>query len=222
MSLPCRRTVPCPRAATDEQADDEVVRDGEQPPLDEHEAAGEVLGVGDVEPRRVVRLRAEAERRVAVGAEATVAAVVGHAPRPAEHAEVEVEEPAGVAAGEEDREERDDADHGEGDPQEPEREEVRDGEEPLDEPEPPRERLVEAGVEGDGADRTGVTRVGGLLLLRESRCGDRRRGAGLRRVGGGRAAAGRAVAAARTPDDEGDGDPGHGETDEEERRRRGA
>ena len=59
--------------------------------LTSDEAAGEVLGVGDVEVGRVVGDVGEGERRVAVGAQGAVA-VVGDPPGPAEDAEVEAEE----------------------------------------------------------------------------------------------------------------------------------
>ena len=45
-----------PRAAADEHGDDQVLRDGQQPPLHEHEPARQPLRVLDVERRRVVRL----------------------------------------------------------------------------------------------------------------------------------------------------------------------
>ena len=92
--------------AAEEDPDDDVLRDREEPPLHEHEPARQPLRVRDVEPRRVVRHVVERERRVAIGAERGVR-VEGDPPRPAQHAEVEVEDAARVAAREEDREERD-------------------------------------------------------------------------------------------------------------------
>ena len=62
--------------------------------LDQGQAAGELLRVGDVEPGRVVGDVGEGERRVAVGAQRAVA-VVGDPPRPAEHTDIEVEDPRG-------------------------------------------------------------------------------------------------------------------------------
>ncbi len=121
--------------AAEEDPDDDVVRDREQPPLHEHEAAREALGVLDVESRRVVGHVVERERRIAVRAERAVG-VERDAPRPAEHSDVEVEDPARVAARDEDREERDDREHEEREPQEREHDVVRDREEPLHEPEP--------------------------------------------------------------------------------------
>ena len=58
--------------ATVEEGDDDVVRDGEQPPLDQDKATGQVLGVLDLQARRVVRDRLEGERGIAVGAESAV------------------------------------------------------------------------------------------------------------------------------------------------------
>ena len=124
-----------PGAPADEDPDDQVVRDGQQPPLDEHEPAREVLGVVDLEVGRVVLDLRQREGRVAVGRERAVG-VVGHAPRPAQDPDVEVEDRPGVAAGEQDREERDDAEDREGHPQEGQHDEVRNREEPLDQPEP--------------------------------------------------------------------------------------
>ena len=89
--------------------------------------------------RRVVGHVVERERRVAVGAERAVG-VEGDPPRPAQHADVEVEDASRVAAGEEDREERDDRQHEKAQPEEDEHDVVRDREEPLDEPEPAAQR----------------------------------------------------------------------------------
>ena len=111
------------------------MRDREQPPLDEDEPARELLGILDVEPRRVRRVVGKGEGRVLVRAEGAVG-VEADAPRPAEDADVEVEDPAGVAAGEEDREACDDGREHEADPEEEENDEVRDGEQPLEEPLP--------------------------------------------------------------------------------------
>ena len=132
----------CRVAAAEEDSDDDVVGDGEQPPLHEHEAAREPLWIGQLERRRVVLRLAERERRVTVGAKRAVR-VEGHPPRPAQHAHVEVEDPSRVAAGEEDREECDDRQNQEGEPEEEEHDVVRDRKQPLDEPEP----AAEAGVE---------------------------------------------------------------------------
>src|SRR5204863_7822123 len=55
------------------------------------------------------------------------------------HADIEVEQASRVATGEENREERDDADECECDPEEEEHDEVRDREKPFDEPEPATE-----------------------------------------------------------------------------------
>ena len=58
--------------ASGEDADHEVVRQREQPPLDQDQTAGELGRIRDLEPRRVVRVVGEAERRVAIGAERVV------------------------------------------------------------------------------------------------------------------------------------------------------
>ena len=124
---------PCCPGSAGEDRDDQVVRDREQPPLDEHEPARELLGIVDLQPRRVVGAVGEREGRILVGSEGAVG-VEADAPRPAEHADVEVEDAAGVAAGEEDREAGDDGRDREADPEEEEDDEVRDGEQPLEEP----------------------------------------------------------------------------------------
>src|SRR6266511_2662050 len=65
----------CPRrpVAAGKDRDDEVVRQGEQPPLHEHEPAGERLRIVDLEPRRVVGGVLETEGRVLIGAKCAVA-----------------------------------------------------------------------------------------------------------------------------------------------------
>src|SRR5581483_3730247 len=92
--------------AADKDRDDEIVRQREQPPLDEHEPARERLGVYDLEPGRIVRDVLQREGRIPVSTECAVTAEAD-APRPTEHADVEVEQPPRVAAAEEDREEGD-------------------------------------------------------------------------------------------------------------------
>ena len=131
----------CRVAAAEEDPDDDVVGDGKQPPLHEHEPAREPLRVGQLERRRVLGV-VEREGRVAVGAERAVR-VEHHPPRPAQHSHVEVEDPSRVAAGEEDREERDHRQHQEGQPEEEQHHEVRDRQQPLDEPEPAAQARVE-------------------------------------------------------------------------------
>ena len=111
------------------------MRESKEPPLDEHKPARERLGVLDLEPGGVVGHVLEREGRVLVGAECAVG-VEADAPRPAEDADVEVEQPFWVAAGEEDREERDHADDSERDPEEEEHDEVRDEQQPFDQPQP--------------------------------------------------------------------------------------
>src|SRR5882762_6044489 len=76
--------------ATGEDGDDGVVRDGQQPPFDQDQAAGEPCGVGDVQRGGVVGVLVQAERRVAVGAQGAVG-VVADPPGPAQHAQVEAE-----------------------------------------------------------------------------------------------------------------------------------
>ena len=131
-----------PAAATDDHADDEVLRDREQPPLDEHEPPRERAGVLDRKARRVVGDVVECEWRIAVGAERSER-VEADPPRPAEHADVEVEDRPWVPAGEEDREERDDAEQDVRRPQEDEDDVVGDREQPLDDPQPAAQLGVE-------------------------------------------------------------------------------
>ena len=122
--------------AAGEDAGDAVLRDaGSHQPISGSPAAA--LRVGDLEPRRVVGDVGEREGRVAVGAVGGEG-VEAHAPRPAQHAEVEVEDPARVAAAEQQRDERDQREQDERDPEEREDEEVRHDEQPLDQPEPAR------------------------------------------------------------------------------------
>ncbi len=124
-----------PPAPAEEDPRDGVLRDREQPPLHEHEPARQALGVVDLEPRGVVGHVLERERRVPIGAEGGVR-VEADPPGPAEDADVEVEDPARVAPGHEDREERDDREHGEGEPEERQQDVVRNREQPFDDPEP--------------------------------------------------------------------------------------
>ena len=138
-----------PLSAADEDADHDVLRNGEQPPLDEDEPSRQALGVVDLELRRVVGHLVQREGRIAVGAERAVR-VEGHTPRPAQHADVEVEDPPRIAAREEDREERDDGHDDERRPEEEEDDVVRDREQPLDEPLPAAQRAVELPLEPKG------------------------------------------------------------------------
>ena len=148
--------------AAGEDRDDHVLRNREQPPLDQDEAAREPLRIVDLEPRRVRRIGREREGRVLVGAEGAVG-VEADAPRPAEHADVVVEDPAGIAPGEQDREARDDGREDEADPEEEENDEVRDGEQPLDEPLPAAHVGVELAGEAKGK---GLAASHGVVLLR--------------------------------------------------------
>ena len=136
------------RPASDHDRDQQVLRDRQEPPLDEHEAAREVLGILDVQRRRVVGRLVEGERRVPVGAQGAVR-VEGDPPRPAEDADVEVEDPPRIPPGDEDREERHDGQHEEREPQERKHDVVRDREQPLDDPEPPAQVGVEPALEAE-------------------------------------------------------------------------
>ena len=135
-------------SAAEEDPEQDVLRDREQPPLHEHEPARESLRVSDVERRRVVGRLVERERRVAVGAQRAVR-VERHAPGPAQHAEVEVEDAPRVAAGEQDREEGDDREHDEGDPEEEQHDVVRNRQQPLHEPEPAAQLRIQAAFESN-------------------------------------------------------------------------
>ncbi|GGR36741.1 hypothetical protein GCM10010282_31570 [Streptomyces roseolus] len=145
-------TPPSGAQAAGEEREDQVVGDREQPPLDQHLRAGEPFRVGDVEPGRVAGFGAEAEGRVAVGAEPAVG-VVRDPPRPPEHAEVEVEEAPRIALGEQDREEGDHRHDQEGDPQEEQHDPMRDHEDPLHQPQPAGQGGVEHGRHSDGRVR---------------------------------------------------------------------
>ena len=107
------------------------------------------MRIRDVEGGGIVRLLPEAERGVPVGAEGAVA-VVRDPPRPAQHAEVEGEEAARVATGEEDREERRNGHDEERQPQEGQDDVVRDEQEPLHEPQPAAQRLLQPAADQDG------------------------------------------------------------------------
>ena len=137
------------RTAAEQDPEDEVVGDREEPPLDEHEAARQLLRVLDREPRGVVRDVVQRERRVPVGAEGAVR-VEGDTPRPPEHADVEVEDPARIAARDEDREERDHGQQEEREPEEGQQDVVRDRQCPLDDPEPAAQLGVAAPFDPDG------------------------------------------------------------------------
>src|SRR6266511_2708192 len=99
--VPAVRPLDPERSAADEHPGDQELWN-RQHPLDQRQTAQQRAWVGNVERRRIVRLRVEGERRVAVCPERAVA-VVRHAPRPSQHAEVEVEDASRVAAGHEDR-----------------------------------------------------------------------------------------------------------------------
>ena len=135
-------------APSQEDSRDDVLRYREEPPLHQHEAAGELLRVGDLQARRVVGHVVERERRIAIGAQRAVG-VERHPPRPAENADVEVEDATRVAAGEEDREERDDRQNEQREPEQREHDVVRDREDPLHEPEPAAQLRVQLSLDAD-------------------------------------------------------------------------
>ena len=107
-----------------------------------------MFGVGQVEAGGVVGA-GQGERWVAVGAEGRVD-VEADSPVPAEHAEVEVEQGAGVAAGEQDVDARDHGGDQEGYPEERQHDVVRDGKEHLHQPEPAGKVRVELADELHG------------------------------------------------------------------------
>src|SRR5207302_1648371 len=92
------------RPTAEQYADDEVVRDGEQPPLHQHQATRQLARVVDLQPGRIVRYVAQREWRVAIGAQRAVP-VVAHPPGPPQHTRGEVEDRSRIAAGEQDGEE---------------------------------------------------------------------------------------------------------------------
>ncbi|ODA72721.1 hypothetical protein APS67_003020 [Streptomyces sp. AVP053U2] len=128
--------------AAEKEAQDQVVRDGQEPPLHQDEAAGELSGVRQLPARRIAGDVGERERRIAVGAQSTVG-VIGHSPIPPQYTGGEIEEGSRVAAGEENREERRHARPREGHPQEDQDDVVREGEHPFDQPQPAGQRCVE-------------------------------------------------------------------------------
>ena len=136
--------VPRP-GATGEHGDDEVLRDGEQPPLDPHQAPGEALWVLHVEPGGIVSNVMEREGRVHIGPEGE--GVELDAPRPPQDPDVEVEDAPWVAAREGDGDARHDGQDGERQPQGDEHDQVWDGEEPLDQPAPAAELGVELALD---------------------------------------------------------------------------
>ena len=77
---------------------------------------GELPGIFDFQVCRIGRVVGQCEGRVLVGAE-RADRVILHPPGPPEHAHVELEDGPRVAAGEDDRDHRRDAEHDERDPQ---------------------------------------------------------------------------------------------------------
>lgn len=148
------------RRAADQDAHDQVVRDRQQPPLHQDQAARERLRVLDPKVGRVVGDLGQRERRVPVGAQRAVG-VEGHPPAPAHHPDVEGEDRARVAAGDQDRDEGAQAQHREGEPQEDQHDVVREHQQPLHQPPPPRHSGVQRGVDVD----RGRGRLHGVHLL---------------------------------------------------------
>ena len=141
-------TSPSDHPGPGEDPRDAKLRDAEQPPPDEGEAAAQVFRVVDLEPRRVLGHVRERERRVLVGSEGTEG-VEGDPPRPAQHADVEAEDPPRVAPGEQHCEERDHRQHEEREPEKEEHDVVRNCEKPLDEPQPSAQVRRELALQGD-------------------------------------------------------------------------
>ena len=138
-----------PHQLVTKQSDDQVVRDRQQPPLDQHQPTGKRCGVDDIQRCRIVGCGAEGERRILVGAETATGGVVGHPPRPAEHTAGEVEQRTRVAAGEQDAEPGNDGDHQKCRPEKGEHQVVRDGQEPFHQPLPAAQPGIEAGGQRD-------------------------------------------------------------------------
>jgi hypothetical protein len=90
-----------------EDPDDDVLRNREQPPLDEHKASRKALGILDFKRRGVVG-RTESERWIAIRP-VRGEGIEADSPRPAQDTGVEVEDAVRIAPCEEDREERGDA-----------------------------------------------------------------------------------------------------------------
>ena len=143
---PCSTRLPAGRrAAAGEDAGDHVLRDAREPPADQRQAPALMRRVVDLEPRRIVGDVGERERRVAVGAVRGVR-VERDAPRPAQHPDVEIEDPARVAAVNRTATKRDHARGRERQPEEGQHDVMRHDEQPLDEPQPSR-RLLEVALE---------------------------------------------------------------------------
>ncbi len=130
------------------------MRDGEQPPLDEHQPPRQLLRVAYIDGRLVIGYGSERERWIAIGAEQAVG-VESDTPAPAQHTEVEVEDRTRVAPREQNREEGNDRQQHEGDQQEEEHDEMRDAEQPLNKPEPAAELRIESSLDANRLGRNG-------------------------------------------------------------------
>jgi hypothetical protein len=113
------------RETAEEEPNDQVVGDGQQPPLDQNQSPGEVLGVVDVEMGGVVRHVGQGEWRILVRAQSGIG-VVADAPTPAHDPDVEVEQRPRVVRSEQDAEKRHNAGYSEREPEEREHDVVWD------------------------------------------------------------------------------------------------
>ena len=129
-----------PRHAAGEHADDDVLRDGQQPPFHQRQPAGQPLRVLRLQVSGISGVLGQREGRVPVGAE-RADRVVLHPPGPPQHAHVELEDRPRVAAGDHDRHHRHRAEHDEGQPQEGQHDVVRDHQDPFDQPQPAGRRV---------------------------------------------------------------------------------
>jgi hypothetical protein len=134
----------------DEKAGDDQVWDRQQPGLDQDQTVGEALGVRDLQVGRVVGA-SQGEWWVSVGAQGRVH-VEPNPPVPPQDTDVEVEQRARVATGEQDREAGDHGGDHERDQQERQHQIVRDGQEHLSQPQP----AGQLGVQLPGQSDRGV------------------------------------------------------------------
>ena len=77
----------------------------------------EAVRIVNLQVGRIVRNILQREGRIPVGPKSPVR-VIADPPTPPQHPDVEIEDPSWVAAGKQDRKERHDAEHEEGQPQE--------------------------------------------------------------------------------------------------------
>src|SRR5271165_3122324 len=82
----------------EERQDHHVLRDNQQPPLDQYQSSAQMFGVVDRQVGWIIRLRLQAERRVLVSAHHRQR-VEGHPPAPTLDTDTEVEQSAGVFPG---------------------------------------------------------------------------------------------------------------------------